>query len=137
MRSARTGIFRLIAIVALCFCALAQNSGSFTGAVRDSAGLVIPGATVTVTEQATGYRQTARTSSEGIFVFPTLPPGTYTIAVEAKGFKKSESKGVILPVASKVSVGDVVMEVGTLTDTVTVEANAGTIQIQAESGERS
>jgi outer membrane receptor protein involved in Fe transport len=57
--------------------------------------------------------------------------------VQAKGFKKSETKNVVLPVATRISVGDIIVEVGSLTDTITVEANAGTIQIQADSGERS
>lgn len=53
------------------------------------------------------------------------------------GFKKKENNNIVLPVASKVNVGDIVLDVGSLTDTVTVEADAGTIQLQSESGERS
>jgi hypothetical protein len=105
--------------------------------VKDSEGGVIPGAAVTVLEQATGLRQGGTTNAEGNFVFPQLPAGTYTITAEAKGFKKSESKNVVLSVATRVSLGDLVLEVGSITDTITVEANGGTIQIQADSGERS
>ena len=98
---------------------------------------MIPGVEVTVVDQDTGLRSATNTNAEGNFVFPQLPPGTYTVTVEAKGFKKSESKDLILPVATKIGVGDIVLQVGSVTDTVTVEANAGTIQIQADSGERS
>jgi hypothetical protein len=127
----------IVAIAALSICAFAQNSGSFTGTVKDSEGGVIPGAAVTVVEQATAFRQATTTNAEGNFVFPQLPAGTYTITAEAKGFKKSESKDVVLSVATRVSLGDLVLEVGSITDTITVEANGGQIQIQADSGERS
>jgi len=127
----------LVAVAALSICAFAQNSGSIAGTVKDTNGGVIPGATVTVTDQARNYRQAMNTSAEGDFVFPQLTPGTYSITVQAKGFKKSETKDVVLPVASRVSVGDIVLEVGSITDTITVEADAGTIRIQTDSGERS
>src|ERR1035441_3191576 len=116
MRNARFVSGALIVIAALSICAFAQNSGSFTGTVKDSEGGVIPGAAVTVLEQATGLRQAATTNAEGNFVFPQLPAGTYTITAEAKGFKKSESKDVILSVATRVSLGDMVLEVGSITD---------------------
>jgi hypothetical protein len=123
--------------VALAGAVFAQNSGSITGTVKDSGGGVIPGAAVTAIEQDTAFRSMTNTSAEGDFVFPQLPAGTYTITAEAKGFKKSESKDLILPLATKVGLGDIVLQVGSAAETVTVEADAGTIQVQAESGERS
>ena len=102
-----------------------------------SQGGVIPQASVVAVDQATALRQTTTTSTEGNFIFPEVPPGTYTITVEVKGFKKSESRDVVVSVATKVGVGDIVLEVGNTTETVTIEANAATIQIQADSGERS
>jgi hypothetical protein len=127
----------IVLFAALSISALAQNSGSITGTVKDSGGGVIPGAAVTVIEQNTAFRATTNTTAEGNFVFLQLPAGTYTVTAEAKGFKKSESKDLILPLATKVGVGDMVLQVGSATETVTVEADAGTIQVQAESGERS
>ena len=107
------------------------------GTVKDSKGGVIPDATVTVVDQARANRRSVNTGPEGNFMFPELDPGTYNISVQAKGFKKSETTNVVLPVSSRISVGDIILEVGSLTDTITVEANAGSIQIQADSGERS
>jgi outer membrane receptor protein involved in Fe transport len=124
-------------LAALSICAFAQNSGSITGTVKDSGGGVIPGVEIAVTDQDTAYRATTSTNAEGNFIFPQLPAGTYTLTAEAKGFKKSENKDVILPLATKVGVGDIVLQVGAATDTVTVEASPGTIQVQADSGERS
>src|SRR5262249_58327129 len=92
---------------------------------------------VMVSNPLGGVNQTARTNSEGNFVFLQLPPGTYTITAEMSGFKKSEKKEVVLPAASRVNVGNLVLEVGALTETVTVAADAGQLQIQSESGERS
>ena len=125
MRNVRIVIGALIAIAALSICAFGQNSGSFTGTVKDSEGGVIPGSAVTVLEQATGLRQATTTNAEGNFVFPQLPAGTYTITAEAKGFKKSESKDIVLSVATRVSLGDLVLEVGSITDTITVKPMAG------------
>ena len=137
MRNIRTVIGGLIAIATLSICAFAQNSGSITGTIKDSQGGVIPAAAVVAVDQATALRQTTTTSTEGNFIFPELPPGTYTVTVEVKGFKKSESKDIVVPVATKVGVGDIVLEVGSTAETITIEANAATIQIQADSGERS
>ncbi len=127
----------LILFAALSCSAFAQNSSSITGTIKDPAGAVIPGATVTAVQPSTGLNQTTTTGAEGNFIFLNIPAGTYTITAEAKGFKKSVNRDVILPVASKVGLGDIVLAMGSIAETVTVEANAGTIQIQAESGERS
>jgi len=137
MRNMRAVWGALILLAALSCSVFAQNSSSITGTVKDPAGAVVPGAAVTAIEQNTGLRQSVTTAGEGNFVFLDLPAGTYTVEAEAKGFKKSESKDLILPLATKIGLGDIVLAVGSISDTVTVEANAGTIQIQAESGERS
>ena len=137
VRKMQRTLAALIMLAALSICALAQNNGSIAGTVKDSGGGVVPGVAVTVIDQATGYRQTVNTTAEGNFNFLQLPPGTYSVSVEAKGFKKSESKDIIVPVATRVGVGDIVLEIGNITDTITVEADAGTVQIQADSGERS
>jgi len=76
VRNVRRILAALIAMACLSICAFAQSSGSITGTVKDSNGGVIPGAAVTVIEQATAFRQTVSTSAEGNFIFPQLPPGT-------------------------------------------------------------
>jgi hypothetical protein len=128
---------KLLIAAALAGSLLAQSSGSISGAVKDSKGGMIPGATVTVADRAEAVSQTAYTGGEGSFVFPQLPPGTYTIIVEMAGFKKIEKSDVVLPVASKVNVGDIVLEVGSVNETITVQAELGQLQIQSDSGERS
>jgi len=131
-------VIRALSVVAaLAGAAFAQSNGAITGTVKDSKGGVIVNATVAVSNPSQGVMQTATTNVEGVFIFPLLPPGTYTLIVELQGFKKGERSGIVVPVATKVSVGDIVLEVGSLSETVTVQAEAGQLQIQDESGERS
>ena len=68
---------------------------------------------------------------------PNLPPATYDITVDAQGFKKLESHNIVLSAADKLNGGDFVLQVGTITETVSVNADAGQIQLQSNSGERS
>jgi hypothetical protein len=126
-----------IFIAVLAGATFAQSNGSISGTVQDSHGGVIQDGAVTVSNPLGGVNQTARTNSEGNFVFPQLPPGMYTITAEMAGFKKSEKKDIVLPASSKVNVGNMVLEVGNVSETVTVEAETGQLQIQSESGERS
>jgi hypothetical protein len=127
----------LVFVFLLTGAAFAQSSGSIVGTVQDSNGGVIQNGTVTVSNPLGGVSQATRTNAGGDFIFPQLPPGTYTITAEMPGFKKSEKKDVVLPTASKVNVGNLVLEVGSLAETITVNAEAGQLQIQSESGERS
>src|SRR5438132_1068077 len=71
----------------LCAPCFAQTLGTITGEVRDSSGLVVPGATVTVVNKATNATRTATSNEVGLFDFPALPPGAYTVKSELEGFK--------------------------------------------------
>jgi len=147
MRSLRTqpivkNVFRGSAIVLLLTVmsslALAQvTSGSISGSVADSSGAFLPGAQVTLIAPSTGLSRIVTTSDGGSFSAPNLLPGTYNIVVEAKGFKKLELTGIVLSAADKLNVGELVVQVGTTTESVTVAADAGQIQLQDSSGERS
>jgi hypothetical protein len=121
----------------LALSLFAQSDGSIAGTVKDSKGGIIPGATVSVANPALAVNRTALTNGEGIFFFPQLPAGTYTITISSPGFKRMEKSDVVLPVSSRVNLGDLLLEVGNVTETVTVQAEAGQLQIQSESGERS
>ncbi|HUO24344.1 MAG TPA: carboxypeptidase regulatory-like domain-containing protein [Candidatus Aquilonibacter sp.] len=113
------------------------TSGAIFGRVKDTSGAFVPGASVTVESPSTGEVRTINTNSTGDFVVPNLLPGTYTISVAAPGFKKLAARGVVLTAASKLDAGDFVLQVGTETESVTVTANAGELQLQSNSGERS
>src|SRR5262249_9084774 len=133
----RLGVVFVVGFASLPTMAQAQGASSLVGSVRDSGGGALPGATVTVSDLSRGVTQTMPTSPEGTFVFAQLPPGTYTVSAELSGFKKVERSNVILPTATKVNAGVFVLEVGNVSETITVEADVGRLQIQTESGERS
>src|ERR1051325_10497150 len=116
--------------------ALAQTtSGSIAGSITDPNKAAIANATVKITDEAKGFSLTAVTDSEGRFVFPQVPPSTYKLTAEAPGFKKMERPGIVLVANDKLTLGDLPVEVGATSETVTV--TAGTTQVQAESAERS
>jgi hypothetical protein len=133
----RLGLAATAALLVSGVPAAAQSAGSITGTVKDSSGAILPGATVTVSSPAIGVTQTATSDTRGVFVALQLPPGTYTLSVEMQGFKRVEKANIIVPTASKVNVGDLLLEVGSLSEMVSVEADVGRLQIQSESAERS
>jgi hypothetical protein len=124
-------------LLALASEAGAQSASSLTGTVKDTSGGALPGATVTVSNPTQAVTQTAQTDPQGVFVFAQLLPGTYSLKVELSGFKTIERSNVILPTKSAINVGELVLDVGSMTETVTVEADVGRLQIQTESAERS
>lgn len=114
-----------------------SNAGSISGTVKDNNGATVPGATVTIVNPANSFQQTATTNDDGIFTAPQLPPGNYTVNVVKEGFKTTQKTDVILSTSDKLSLGDIVLEVGDVAATVQVQADAGQLQIKSESGERS
>ena len=114
---------RLLVVVALLAllptAAFAQvDRATLTGTVKDSAGAVLPGATVTVTNVATGVAATQTTTDSGSYLLVNLIPGRYQVDVELSGFKKS-SQIVTLDVGQRARV-DATLEVGNFNETVTV-----------------
>src|SRR4030095_9730244 len=106
--------------------------GRISGTVFDTSGAVIPGANVTITNPQTGFRQEAVTQERGLFVFPGLAPGTYNVEVGLTGFTGVRQEGIVLD-ASSTRTLQFTLSVGTLTDTVSVSANAQ--QVQTTSGD--
>ena len=101
---------RLVLSVALVLCsaslALAQGSAnsSLAGVVADAAGGVVPGATVTVKNNATGTTFETVTNTAGAFSIPVLDPGTYTVTVALSGFKTAVINDVRLLAATPGSI---------------------------------
>ncbi len=113
----------------------AQNTScSLSGTVQDSAGALIPNARVTLTGEQNGFVRTASTTSEGFFAFPDLTPATFTIAIEANGFKVYKQTGILINADEHRSVGQVKLSIGQLTESITVAADA--VTVNTSSGER-
>ncbi|HEV3198615.1 MAG TPA: TonB-dependent receptor [Bryobacteraceae bacterium] len=125
-----------VGFLALVVSGYAQNiTGSMAGRVVDQQGSTIPSATVTVVEPAKNVTVTQKTSAAGDFSIAGLLPGSYSITVEAVGFKKLSRSNVALDANDKLSVGDLTLEIGALTDS--IEVSAQTALLQTESVERS
>src|SRR6266403_2659057 len=123
--------------ISLCSTALhAQvTSGTISGTVKDTSGGVVANAKVTVSSHEIGLTRAVNSTADGGFVFANLQPGTYTISIEAQGFKRSETVGVVLSAADKLNIGDMVLQVGGAEATVTVSADAAQLELQSNSGE--
>jgi len=122
----RSGIFALIAAFVLATSVSllwGSVTGSISGTVSDPTGAVVPGADVTALNTETGISQETQTNAQGFYAFPVLPVGHYDVSVQAKGFKEYRQKGLMVNVNSALRV-DVVLEVGALTQEVSVSATS-------------
>src|SRR5712691_11677130 len=118
----------LILIVLGVATAIAQTgSSNITGSVRDVNGAVVPGATVTAKNEATGVTSTQTTTDSGLYAFSSLPVGKYTITVEKQGFKTLQKTNNVLEVGIPLTV-DVALEVGQVSETVTVQSGLEQLQ---------
>ena len=122
------GLFALSAAVAF-----AQDTATLTGTIRDNTGAVIPNASVTLKNSATGIVHELKTNSSGEYVAAALPPGQYNLSVSVAGFRKYQADGVILRVAQNARI-DVTMRVGNSHEEVTVHGE-GLAQVNTESSE--
>ena len=131
-------LFRFVGMT-ICLLALAsvaafgQTTGSATlrGTVKDPAGAILRGATLTLANERTKEERKATTNDDGSYVFAAVSPGMYSLKVEAPGFKTSELAHVALETSTTRAL-DVTAEVGQPTETVTV--TAGVDQLQTETG---
>jgi hypothetical protein len=103
--------------------ALAQTrgTGSIQGTVFDPSGAVLPNASVTAVDTATGYTVTQHTSGAGVYVLVSLPPATYTVSVNAAGFRPFVHSDVVVDALSIVGL-DLHLEVGQSNQTVEVSS---------------
>ena len=101
--------------------------GGLLGNVTDSTAAAIPGAKVTIRHTATGTSRDTTTNDVGTYRFPTIPPGTYILTIQASGFRTFSQAGVEVTV-NNLTRADARLELGELTEQVTVEANAATLQ---------
>ena len=115
----------------LSIVAFAQvDRGSVQGTVTDPSGAVVAGANLKLVNQATNITQQTVTNSNGGFGFFNMPIGLYDLTVEASGFRRSEVRGVKVEVNQQSKI-DVAMQVGEVTQSVEVAANASLIQTES------
>jgi Carboxypeptidase regulatory-like domain/TonB dependent receptor len=117
-------LFSLLACIFLAVFAYGQsNSGNIQGTVTDPSGASIAGATVTSRNLDTGVTSSGNTTGAGLYSLPNLPPGRYSVTVEAANLKKYTQEGVTVPTGTTVAL-DIKMQLGAVTENVTVNADA-------------
>ena len=100
----------------------AQTEATVSGTVQDPSGAVIPGAQVTLTNEATRDTRQATSNATGFFAFPALIPGTYTVKATMKGFVPKEITGIVLHAGDSRTIPNFALAVGSATQSVTVQA---------------
>src|SRR5512144_2568058 len=123
-----------ISVVIVMVCSIGvwgqTNKGGISGTVTDPNGAVVPGATVTITNVGTGQKLTLTTSEAGTFAAQSLEPVTYSVIVEAKGFKKALLDHIKVDTAAIAS-ANVVLETGSVAEQVVVTADAPLINTES------
>jgi hypothetical protein len=115
---------------------LAQNvTGQISGAVVDSTGSSVSGATVILTADLTHQTRTVKTGPTGEFIFTDLIPGAWSIHITMDGFKTYEQSAIQVSASERVALHQVALEVGAVTSTIEVTAQA--TRVQTDSSERS
>src|ERR1035437_303667 len=117
-------------LVLACVGAFAQANSKVTGIIEDQSGAVVSGASITLTDPATGVAKTTVSSSTGLYEIAGLNAANYDMKVTAKGFQSYAQTGILVNISATFRV-DVDLTIGSETQTVTVEANA--LAVQADS----
>lgn len=129
---ARKIAFLLCAVLVVTGSMFAQTiTASITGNASDPSGAVIPGGTVIATNTETNVRSTTTTNAEGIYTFPFLRVGNYTITMEATGFKRSVV-GPFKVEANQIARIDLKLELGDTTQTVEVTEVGALLQTETQ-----
>ncbi len=116
----------------LASAALWAQTSQINGTIKDSTGLVIPGAAIKATQTATGAVRTATSGADGGYVLANLPIGPYLIEVTKEGFTKYVQTGIVLQVDSNPTI-EIPMKVGAVSEQVTVEAGAAQVETHSTS----
>jgi len=120
----------LVALLLLSGMSLfGQTLGEITGQVGDASGAGVPDSAVTLTNTATNAVRQTNTNGQGLYTFPSVPPGVYNLKVEHPGFKAAASNNVELQVQQTVRL-DLNLQVGEVTQTVEVSASAALLQAE-------
>ena len=127
MLSTRRLLLSLVLLLAALLPAAAQQRGSIAGRIVDPSDLALPGVTVVVVEQRTGFERTVVTATNGAYQVTNLEPGTYTVTAELSGFATLKRVDLLLSSGAELSV-DLKMQVAGLQEQVTVTGESPLVQ---------
>src|SRR4029450_1457589 len=132
MRSPLLGLLAIACCLSLAPLAIAQESNAeLRGSVLDAQDAPIPGATITITNQATGVIRQAVSNPDGSYFITAISPGVYELAAEVSGFAKYTRRDVRLDLGRTTTL-DVQLRVGALTETVTVSAETPLVDLTSK-----
>jgi hypothetical protein len=135
VQPSRLGICLVLVLVA-CLLQVesirAQTAATIVGDITDSTGAVAPNVTITVINEGTKIERKVQTNEAGQYRVTPLNPGTYTIQIEAAGFKREVRTGVVLEVAAVLEV-DFALQVGEVTETIGITGVTPTLQTESAS----
>jgi len=123
-------IFSLVCVLTTATAGAQLATAELNGRVTDSSGGVLPGVTVTVTQTATGLVRTAVTDENGGYLISNLPTGPYRLEVALQGFRTYVQTGIVLQVGATPTI-NAALELGSLEETVTVEAAAPIVDVRS------
>src|SRR5260370_24889050 len=124
----------LLAAILTSLAVAQQNTGTILGNVTDPSGANVVGANLTVRDEQTGFSRAVLSDGEGSFLFPLLPiSARYRLTAEAAGFKTFVRDGIGLQLNQNARI-DVLMEVGNVTDSVTVNADVSLVDTYSSQG---
>jgi hypothetical protein len=107
-----------------------ENTGAIRGTIKDPNGAALPGAKVTASSSALVRSIDTTSDKEGVYRFPKLPAGVYTITVTQTGFKTSKNEDINLLLGSELTL-DIALTTGQFTESVTVSASAEAIDVSS------
>lgn len=127
-RRSRAAVSMLVGVALACLLApaipaRAQTGALIDGTIKDEQGAVVPGATLTLRNQETGFERTSVSEAAGRYRFPALPPGRYTLKAELQGFATEEVRDMVLTIGLELR-RDFTLKLQTLAETITVTGEA-------------
>src|SRR5258705_87701 len=125
----------VIILIVACLGAAVSHAqsiitGAVSGTITDPSGAILPNAAVTLTNTATGDTQSGKTNTSGVYLFPLLKPGDYTVTVEQSGFRVAVAKVTVA--LGQTATADLKLELGDATQR--VEVTVGNVELQTEDG---
>ena len=125
----------VMVLIGLCLAAAASHAqsiitGAVSGTITDPSGAILPNATVTLVNTATGDTQSGKTNTSGVYLFPLLKPGDYTVTVEQSGFRVAVAKVTVT--LGQTATADLKLELGDASQR--VEVTIGNVELQTEDG---
>src|SRR5436190_15808972 len=132
MGSMRTVLVVLCVLMASSPAPAQVGAGAITGVIKDPAGAVVPGATVTVTGIATNFRRVVVSTSDGVYTAASLTPGIYRIDVDLQGFRPVRRAGIHLATGETARI-DFALGVGDVREHVTVTADSPMVRSETAS----